>query len=374
MAGQKSDSLFAPGGPFEGMEIITSAPEPEKRRMQDIVAQQEFMGFVEGLRVQHVAPLPDLSELLDHETKRTSGLDVPLDGDNDRAFLSSSFYEYVEHDKFPNRLFFRPQPLMRLGRENSYQQVFFGNLNAQWFHGAEQANVQIAVKPIPLRGNNPEDSMLGEERLLHEVAMYQYLGKLGIPTLEVLGVCLLKGSRNGLEGFAITRFDPDIVTMDNLPWGSMEPKDVNEAIGQVTDTLALLHSNLIFHGDPEFKNIAVGEASKSITVVDVERAKSGLIIPDNVKRIGLNMSMDFTDVEKSMGEFIFSKLPEGERPKDDIERFNILHNFVFEPYFERLVHLDSPYLDTLAKAYELMVDYKASMARGEDIPTNFWLI
>lgn len=329
-----------------------------ERKLLDIAAQQEFIGVIDKFRPNTITKLPDLSEHLDQETRRTTGLDTLLDGKGDRVFLAPGFFEYLEDNRMPNRLSFKPKPLLRMGKEDSAHQVFFGNIRAWWFQEATQQNMQVAIKPIP-------DTDMGREHLFQEASIYQLLAKLDIPTLEVFGVAMLEKPRHNISGFVITHFNPEIITLDSLPWGHMQEEERWEYVDLAIDTLAILHSELLFHGDPAFKNIALGEAKQSFTVVDLEWGTCGRGIADNVHRIQQMMANDLSVLTQSIEDRVIKYLPIDQKPQDDIEKFNILRDKVYEQYFERLVHIDSPYLDVLTKAYEMMIEKKAQMARGE---------
>jgi hypothetical protein len=331
---------------------------------QDLVNQQIFTGFIERIRKPEALPLPDLTPYLAHEGRETTDLAVHLDGPGDRVFLSDSFYRYVEHDVFPDRLSFDAQPVLRMGREDSRRQVFFGALRAKWFNSAESEARQIAVTPFP----DDETSSITRALTFHEVAMYQHLGKLGIPTLEVLGVSVFEKAKSNIGGFVVTRLVPDLTTLDTLEWDNMAEDETEQYLGMALDTVAMLNSELAFHGDPRFKNICFGEAKNNIIVADLEFGTSALDVPENIATLCKCMAREFTLIRESVNNYIIGSLPRDQRPRDDIERFEFMHNRVYEPYFERLVHIGGPYIDVLTKAYDLFIRQQEASARGDIIP------
>lgn len=335
------------------------SPELDGRRYErDIANQQEFISFIEGVRPDRIAVLPDLSEFLDHEGKRTNNLQEHFLKDYDRAYLSQSFMDRVQSNRFPDRVDFLPHPTLRLGRENSQQQVFFGSLVGRWFHEAEDKPIQVAVKPIA-------SGSIAEDKALHELALYQHMEQEGLPTLNVLGAGIFREPRNDIVGFIISEFEPDMITLDTLNWNKMEVTEVIYNIERVIETLALLHSRLLFHGDSEFKNVGIGEAGESLRIVDMEWGTSVAAGDGNIDMVSRQLSADFSCVARSFDEFIFRDDTEVGGVRNDVDRFNLLHNLFYEPYFERLMHMNSPYIDVLAKAYEDVLKQKERQAKGE---------
>jgi hypothetical protein len=335
-------------------------PAPQERVVgsneTDIANQQEFIGFIESVRPDKLHVLPDLTTLLDHETQRSTGIEVALDGDTDRIFLSDEFAEKLDARRFPDRVEFQPHPLLRIGRDNSRQQVFFGKLTGRWFHEATEASKQLAVKPIPNR-------FIAKQQVLHEAAMYQYAASQGLPTLNVLGIVMIAEQPREVAGYLLTEFEPDFITLDNLDWSTIGEEEASAAVSSALDSLAALHSHLLFHGDAEFKNIGIGEAEDAFRLVDFEFGASAQAIPENIARIAQFISADFSGIGKSFDEYVLRYAEE--KPKNDIDRFNIHHNALYEPYIERILQSNSEHLDVLAKAYQVVINQKEAQARGE---------
>jgi hypothetical protein len=343
---------------------VLSGGAGEATLKHDLVNQQVFTGFIERIRKADALPLRDLTPYLAHDGRPSTNLAVHFEGPGDSVFLSDNFYQYVEHDAFPDRLSFDAQPVLRMGREDSRRQVFFGALRAKWFNSGEAEVRQIAVTPFP----DDESSSITRALTFHEVAMYQHLGKLGIPTLEVLGVSVFEKAKSNIGGFVVTRLVPDLTTLDTLEWDQMSNDETEQYLGIALDTIAMLNSELAFHGDPQFKNICFGEAKNNIIVADLEFGTSALDVPENISALCKCMAREFSLIRASVNDFIIGRMPRDQRPQDDIQHFEFMHNKVYEPYFERLVHIGSPYIDVLTKAYDLFIRQQEASARGDAIP------
>lgn len=332
--------------------------EEEKRAEHDSFTQAFFQEMIAGIRKHRVREMPNLSHQLDRTGRRTVNLE---------QFLASPEGIYLATDTFipktstglPDRVSFRPNDILRLGRENSRQQVFFGTLDYSWFATGETGSQQLAVKPIL-------NTSSGMDRMLHEVAMYQRIQRLGIPTIDVNGVALLEKPVQGLSGFVVSKFNPEITTMDTFNWREMPIEQRIERLMPAIDTITTLHGNLLFHGDAEFKNIAVKTALGSVVIVDTEWGCNLEDSADDVMKVAQNMSHDLTSLSTSIDTFVLG--PKSERlfgPKNDIERFDFLHACLFTPYYDVLLHSGSPHLGILSKAFQVVMDQKARQSRGE---------
>lgn len=330
---------------------------------QDLGVQQIFSGVLEGIRKDTTLLLPDFSGHINEEGRMTEGLDGVLEPG---LHLSHDIRTWCKEvgQQLPDRVSFAPQSMLRLGRENSRRKVFFGNLELDWFsHSGIHETVQVAVKPA---------DAASLRRTMHECAMYQRLEGSDIPSLEVLGILVASehdvSDRKQPKHFLMTRFQPSITTMDNLNWAELATEEKWQNLEPALDTLIMLHGNLLFHGDIEFKNIATGDIKGQRVVVDPELMASARYLThpstDPMKLVRL-MSVDFSSICTSLDTFVFSKLPVDERPINDIEKFEELLNRVYLPYRERLVKLESSNRAALLAAYDVMIDQKARQACGE---------
>lgn len=353
------------------MELIRSDSQeyrrPNLELEQDIARQQEFSYFIESIRKPNVFSLPELDVAMHTDGTVSDSIEDFFYGRGNRMYIDDKLLDIFCKTDCPDRMVFRPQHLLRIGKEDSRHKPFFGKLNGKWFHDPTNEPHQIAIKPII----SPKRSPMTKQKLLHEVAVYQHLNKLGIPTLDVLGVAVLDQPRNDVYGYAITDFDPDIVTLDSLDWKRMSKFEHFEQIENATDYASLLHSNLIFHGDCEFKNIAIGESKKSLKVVDMEWSTI-LTDPDiSLLKIKQNMSADLSLIGYSIDKFVFKYWKDELDLGDDSKRFNVLHTVLYEPYYEKLLHSNSQYIDLLSKAYEwIMFDKQKEVEDKKNISTH----
>ncbi len=320
--------------------------------------QGEFQESLHTLAPHQINKLPDLSDLISHNGTYTSGIEGKL---RPGMFLSEQFLDGAAqiHEGKPTEFTFDVKPMLRLSREDSRRKVFFGNLNVGWKDSGEQQVVRVAVKPF-----DPKN----RDTALHECGMYQYMENEGLSTLHPLGV-FIPPNGNG-EIYALTHFNPTVITMDNVLWHELSEEEVSERLEVALDTLAMMHSRLLFHGDFEFKNVAYGEAEGDVVIVDPELTVSGRnLIEEGMTeppiRIVQMMSRDFTDLCKSIQSFVFSTRPEEARPTNDFAIFADHLQNVFTPYQKKLLAQNSPHRDLLLKAYKEMVGNKRRQAAGE---------
>jgi hypothetical protein len=318
----------------------------------DLQRQEDFVKLASNLHARDVLTLPDFSEYLNKEGGETTGIIDTLYGwknPHNTIYVSEELRDQMESNGgSPNALEFSPQEMLRMGRENSWHGVFFGSLTSKWFKNGVERKDQIAIKPVTT------DS-LRQAKILHEVAMYQYLGRVGLATFQVMGLTMFDTPQNSVIGHVITKFDPRVKTMDNLPWANMEENDKWEAVDLVLRGLANLHSKMIFHGEPEFKNTALTESPDSLFYVDLERGSCLSQRHKDIHAIKLNMNVDLSRVTRSVEASILQYMPE---KLTNRQRFGLLHNKVFERYFEHIVRADNEYTGVLAQAYARMIKEK----------------
>ena len=313
---------------------------------------QTISTFQEDL--QAIAPhttysLPDLTSHINHAGKYTrpniklgSGLFLSPDASGD-----SESNRPAKADAFS----FLTQPGHRLSREKSHNEVFFGKLLLHWHSDSlGYAESQVAIKPTKNRA-----------AILGELAMFQYLKQKNLPTFDPTGILL---SPSGHSDHLLTKFEKPVATMDTVEWRDLETQEKWLQVDFAVQTMALLHSELLFHGDLEFKNVGFGDRGDLI-IVDPELTVSSLEMADiaqsssNEKEIELaqlrikqSMSTDFTSVCLSIDEFIISSLPGDERPLTSASKFKSYARYLFRPYREALIEAGSPYLPQLLIAYE----------------------
>lgn len=313
---------------------------------QTIDAFQDQIGLVQSYQIHN---LPDLREHINHAGKYTR----PSIKLGTGLFLDKTVVPVHPEHEHSNLFSFLAQPGHRLGREKSHNEVFFGKMlsdNAPPFAGTTEA--QVAVKPTK-----------NQAALLGELAMFQYLNELKIPTFQPTGLLVSKPNE---PDYLLTKFQKPVATMDTVEWDELDTPEKWLQLGFAVETMALLHSNMLFHGDLEFKNVAFGERGDMI-VVDPELTVSSLEMAAVAEtsrdseavaraqlRIKQSMSNDFTSVCKSIDEFIISALPPMERPKSSAAKFKTYARHLLRPYRQAIVEINSEHTRELLTAYETM--------------------
>lgn len=340
--------------PIRSIEAAPGYPDgyydnPE-RQETDNRNQLIFSKTIERLTSKAVDLLPDLGEEVNHRGGRSVAAKNRLEKMHAIALLSQDVE--IEHEK---SLAFTPQPFFRLGREDSRRQVFFGEISGLRTLSSGSSNTEVAVGVIPR-----EDDFIKHEQAIHEVAMYQHLAAMDIPTLDVIGV--VKSSSPDVYGFAITHYEPTIRTLDTLNWADMSDKYIAGTLNQAVDTLALLHVNYVFHGDSEFKNIAVCDARQKPVIVDLELSGSLRDKKTDISKLSLYMSSDFsslaTSIDRSLGR-LYRDEPGSASGSD---RFYFLDQYIFTPYHDSLVQLGVVPGDPLWLAFDAVVRKKLDEA------------
>ncbi len=330
--------------------------DPERREVSDR-NQAVFIESLEGLTHRPIGELPDVRAALNHRGGRSSAVHEILESEKAAALFHSGV-EVAPKQEFA----FAPRPLFRFGREDSRRQLFFGEMSGIGVASEEKPTVEVAVSTIP----HAKD-FIKHQQSLHEIAMYQHVASLDVPTLDVLG--LIKSDAPDIYGFVITRYEPDIRTLDTLEWGDMTAKEAANALSHAVDTLALLHANYIFHGDPAFKNIAVCDANQKPTIVDLELSGSLLDEQDDVRKLSLFMKSDFSFLASSLDGNV-GHLYQNEADVTSLtDRFNFMHEHVFLPYFNRLVKFGITPQDPLGLAYDNVVSRRLDEAVGDE---GYW--
>ncbi|MDL2341550.1 MAG: hypothetical protein QFB87_00520 [Patescibacteria group bacterium] len=315
-----------------------------------------FQSEISTVQAHRIFSLPDVTEHINHTGKYTRP-DIKLASG---LFLNRTDTEeaLTDYGAKPDAYSFITQHGHRLGREKSHNEVFFGKLLSHW-HDDEPgcSESQVAVKPTKNRA-----------ALLGELAMFQYMRKLDIPTFEPTAFLV---AANGGTDHLLTRFEKPVATMDTVEWQELGTPEKWDQLEFAVNTMALLHSELLFHGDLEFKNVGFGEKGDLI-VIDPELTISSLAMaevaetssdPSEVAaaqlRIKQSMSTDFTSVCLSIDEFIISSLPARDRPDTNAAKFRSYARHLFRPYKEGLIERRSPHLEQLLIAYEkVFADHK----------------
>jgi len=345
------------------MNRLAPNPETFSTQVEQLPEDQRlFNEQLEAVRKSGIRQMPEFSDMLAHDGTVTSfDRDIVEPG----LYLDSTYLPVLEaKGGAPDRLSFQVKDMMKIGRDDSRHHVFFGALAMNWFNHNEIVQQQVAIKPTISK--YPTDF----DQALQEIAIHQHLEDLGIPTLEAAGLLVTPESpQSNLPNlFQVSLFKP-LTTMDNINWRSLSMEQRWNRLGKALDTLAVLHGNLIFHGDPDLRNIGFSEVEGEIVVVDTEFSESGqyLVHPSSAngeKRIYQCMSNDFSRLSMSIDGHIFGSLPREERPTTH-ERFEQLLQHVYLPYYERLIKTGSPYLRVLTHQLDEIMARKMKEALGE---------
>lgn len=321
----------------------------ERELALDSSILENFQVAVADISAQQVYALPDFTDLVNH-TGRYTRPNVRL---ANGLFLSNTVLAQGADASLlrPDSFLFNVQPGHRLGREKSHNEVFFGKLiysRPDSFVTVNEA--QVAVKPTKTKA-----AMIGE------LAMFQYLTKLGIPTFEPTAILNAEANK---QDYLLTKFEKPVATMDTVEWKELDIDEKWLQLDFAVKTMALLHSKLLFHGDLEFKNVAFGERGDLI-VVDPELTISSLAMAQTAVekggfeegrlaqlRIKQSMSTDFTSVCTSIEEFIISSLPANKKPHTSAAHFKNYARHLFRPYKEALIDADSDFMPQLLAAYD----------------------
>lgn len=317
--------------------------------------QRDLAGIAPGT----VTALPDLTGYIKHSgTFPRPELELGTGMAVDYQLLA----EQGAPDEFiiDNQVFFNKPP-HRLGRENSHNKVFFGLLLANGTGVEAPIGLDVAVKTKPIEKVSA---------LLGEVAMFQYLQSIGIPTFRPYA--LLRTNDNI---HFLTETQQNVDTMDTIEWKSLDLPERWVQMDYAIQTLALLHSNMLFHGDSEFKNIAFGDLG-DIVVVDPELMVSCIELAEMYLhgsderirksafiRIKQCMGSDFSDLTNSIEDTFFRGLPDNERPGSKAALFKELKRHVYNPYRAALYESDSPYRQVLLDAFDVLLHERKEQSR-----------
>lgn len=314
--------------------------------------QRQFADSLAGIAREDVFALRGLSSYISHNGKFHQ-----LELNQTGIHLGDEYYSIVQPSR-EAQFSFVAQPGNRLGREDSHNKVFFGQSVIE-LDGTRAMELQVAVKP---RGSNIRLTNVTE------FAMHQYLNELEVPTLQPVAVLATETS-----DFLVTRFNNGVVTLDSIDWHALDIEEKWQQVSTVVDTMALLHSHALFHGDLEFRNVAIDDAGEAV-IVDpelmvsvrerMERAKhdlnSGDMRSPDLLAIANMISAEFVDACKSIDEFIITSMPRRERPRTDEAKFKLYKKHLFDKYQDAIRTQGGEYTDVLRAAYGLVLEQKKS--------------
>lgn len=304
-----------------------------------------------------VRPLPDLSEQLQH-----TGKYFRIAGDLEPGlYVDTGHYALRTLIDEPAKLSFQHQPGKRIAREDSHNFVFFGGVWTEPVNSPD-GRVEVAVKLKDNEGIDKSDSILGE------LAAFQYLGKLALPTFRPAGLLI-----GGNDISLLTHLDAPVYTMDTVDWPKLTDEERWDELMRPVDTMLMLHTNGLFHGDIYFRNVGFYETGDTV-IVDPELMVSakedmtmlldaGIMYNEEQKRalqrVKQLMSKDFSALITSIEANILAYLPKREKPRTGEARLKLYRRHLYEPYKQLLSYSDEPEAKVLLRVYdEMMVDLK----------------
>lgn len=150
---------------------------------------------------------------------------------------------------------------------------------------------------------------------------------------------------NGEVAYSITRFDPEgFDTLDKTPWvnaaryiGDPEYAEQQEIVKLIGGSLAELHDQQVYHGDPQFKNI-VHDISGETHFIDWESARF-YDNPPSEKIIASKIEHDFRVLFGSMARGINNKGGVGLlEKKTPSAQWEVFQKLVLRPYEQAYVY------------------------------------
>jgi hypothetical protein len=311
------------------------------------------------LAASDVHPLPALADDLNHNGKYFRS-DVQLEPG---FYLDAGAFGKSHR---PRAFEFQVQHGNRIGREDSHNHVFFGKLWATMENGSEE-HIQVGTKPLP---------KARREGLIGEMAAFQYLGSLALPTFKPAALLVT----NNDYDFIMTHFDGPVATMDTVDWRQVPQHELWYELRPAIDTLTMLHSKALFHGDLRFRNIAFNERGETV-IVDPELMVSAKNAFSTLEGAGMDelddeqaralrdivglMRGDFSELEKSVEQSILRRVPKRQRPRTSEERYKAYKEHLYEPYRAELLKMGDTTGQTLLRAYSAMLMDKKRMAQRE---------
>lgn len=318
-------------------------------------AQQAFVDRLDTLRDSSYAALPNFAAELPHDGRLPGHAPISdqLDGVHLAAEVVGPYRQAGE--MAPNHFSFDLDPLSSLGRTDSWRKVFFGWLGLQSRSGAVEQRIRVAVKPFPMQDAN---------KAVQECGMFQYAADLGLATLQLVGVVVDRQTDPSVL-YVLTEVRDELMPLGSHDWTNLQPEEVDTRVTPALDTLLQAHQLLLFHGDPDFRNIVEGDKQGSVSFVDLESAVSlrdalaDLSEDQEVPiRLFQALSRDLSEIQESFKRYIFPNLPQDLQPQTDAERFEYVWAHFFRRYRDRLRDSESPHRLWLERAFEAVMARK----------------
>ncbi len=309
-----------------------------------------FQTDIASLTLSDTRPMPDFTSLINHDGKEPDQCEL-IPG----FYLNSkTFNNLANRNPVGTSLTMTPDDAQKVTREDSRHQVFLGYLDFLQ-GGSIQYEANIAVK--------------SQKAELKELAYYQLLGALGVSTFKPFGFIVMPNGNQHL----LTKVRKSVKTIDSTEWSLLTQDEMWETARAGIDTMLLLNRHMLFQGDLEFRNVAIGDFAEPVAI-DPEFMTSLRDIGDELKHhiedpnsmqtseakiclraIANKMGADFTALTTSTKALIFPSLSEAGRPASPGAIFKKLKRHYYEPYRRGLMEMRSPYQKVLLHAYDVLL-------------------
>ncbi|GAC1387943.1 MAG: hypothetical protein NVS1B7_1960 [Candidatus Saccharimonadales bacterium] len=237
-------------------------------------------------------------------------------------------------------------PLRSARAETSAHQVFFGLLHCG--NPNDKEALAVAVKPCI---DNPFTAVADWLNGRFAVAA-------NLKTLDSVGFLVSNG-----VGYSLTKLDTTIETLDNTDWTKVFRTSENDAryqgqreqLSDIALEMANLHAHRVFHGDPQFKNVAINVIGQTF-FIDWESA--GYYRNDAPAEIVINRAAH--DLKVLFRSMAFSEKKNGIGLIDDFihtVQYDIFKKYVLDPYIEERIWIDENHLDELGEVESVIESY-----------------
>ncbi|MDQ3094263.1 MAG: hypothetical protein M3Q70_03765 [bacterium] len=166
----------------------------------------------------------------------------------------------LEIAKTPKRISFMGTPTRAVGREDSRNNVFFGDLTLHSYRGRRHEHgVPVAVKPF--LGLEKEDFLVRELQAIHDI------GRIGLNGVKPIGVV-----KSGDNSFMVSLFEQEHITLDSIDWQRISPEVRQRTIRRGLLSLLELQTNDRVHGDADPRNLTIQPNLLGTWHVDLEHS------------------------------------------------------------------------------------------------------
>ncbi len=204
-------------------------------------------------------------------------------------FIAPSFRDILQTEHFPDRINFEPAHSRGVGKQDSRNNVFFGDLRLVTFNPRTDIAVPVAVKPFL--------GFEGRRFLGQELAITRRLGAIGLSSVSPLGVLMSDSA-----AFMLSRFEEQIISLDSVNWQTMNQQEAAKLMRRGLVSLFELHVNNIFHGDAEPRNITIQPDLLKTWHVDLEHATIGSTDLDRLLGIKIDLYVFYRGLAKLQGK------------------------------------------------------------------------